>query len=142
VSPRQHRLVVAAAAVTAVALIAAWFPWRTLLGQSSQLNSASQQIASLNAQSRQLAAEQLAMSTTRAETILAREEYQLVLPGQRLIQVLSNPTNGTVAGDPGYQPLVSPSDVRNLVPVQTSAPPTTVPNGFWARVERTLEFWR
>jgi hypothetical protein len=142
VSPRQQRLVVAAAAITAVVLIAAWFPWRTLLGQSAQLNAASQQIASLNAQSRQLAAEQQSLSTTRAETILAREEYQLVEPGQRLIQILSDPANGTVAGDPGFQPLVSPSDVKNLVPVQPSAPPPTPANGFWSRVERTLEFWR
>jgi outer membrane murein-binding lipoprotein Lpp len=142
VSVRHNHLVVAAAAITAAALLAAWFPWRTLLGQSAQLNAASHQISTLNAQSRQLAAEQQAMSTDRAETILAREEYQLVLPGQRLIQILSNPTNGSVAGDPGLQPLVSPSNVKNLVPIQPSAPPPVAASGFWARVERTLEFWR
>jgi hypothetical protein len=136
-------LIVPLAIVTALVLIAAWFPFRTLLGQSAQLNAANQQLATLSAQSRAIDAERAAVSSAQATTLLARQEYQLVLPGQRLIQVLTNPTNGALStGDPGDAPLVSPSNVKDLVPVVPSAPATPGPLGFWSRVASTLEFWR
>jgi len=140
---RVRPFIVPLATLTAIALIVAWFPVRTLLGQSAELNSASQQLAALAAHSRELAAEQRAVQTPAAETLLARQEYQLVPPGERLIQVLTNSQGGSMAtGDPGSQPLVSPNDVKDLIPVVPSAPSPTSPTGFWTRVTRTLEFWR
>jgi hypothetical protein len=79
---------------------------------------------------------------------LAREQYQLVAPGQSLIQVLPGDGSGKVSqstGDPGLQPLVSPTSVSSLA---SSAAGNTLtkkhkaPNGFLGRFERTLEFWR
>jgi len=141
--PRSRSFIVPLAGVTAVALIVAWFPLRTLLGQSAQLDAASQQLSTLALHSRQLAAEQKAVLTPSAETLLAREEYQLVPPGERLIQILTNAQAGSMAtGDPGSQPLVSPNNVKDLVPIVPSSPSAPARSGFWSRVMRTLEFWR
>jgi cell division protein FtsL len=143
VNPKARRLIVPMAVVTAIALIVAWFPLRTMLSQSGQLNAASNQIATLNAQSQQLAAEQRALSTDAAAIVMAREQYQLLEPGQRLIQILSSASSGSLqSGDPGYQPLVSPSNVRDLIPVSATLPPRVTSSDFWSRLERTLEFWR
>jgi cell division protein FtsB len=143
-SARANRLIVPLAAVTAVALIAVWFPARTLLGQSAQLDTASHQISVLVQQSQSLAAQQKALSTSQAALLLARQEYQLVQPGQRIIQILSNENSATMAtGDPGLAPLVSPSASQGLIPTNPTAPTTSnKPAGFWARVVRTLQFWR
>ena len=141
---KGSRLVVPAAVLSAAALIGVWFPFSTLLGQSAQLSATSQQIAAIQHQSRDLSIQQKLLSTTEAEALLAREEYQLVRPGQRLIQILNNNLSGSQAtGDPGFQPLVSPSNAAGLLPVDPSTPPSTVHSpGLWSRVVRTLEFWR
>ena len=97
---------------------------------------------------------------------LARQNYQLVEPGQALYDIL--PPAGTssaaapgapTAGDPANQPLVSPSQAPNMSP-DPGLPATTVPSstapvgrrrptataqpsgGFWSRVGSTLEFWK
>jgi cell division protein FtsB len=143
VNDRARSLLVPLAALTAVALVVAWFPLHTLLTQSAQLNGASRQLATLAAESRALAAERKALSSPEAVTELARQEYQLVAPGQRIIQILSGPSGGSMStGDPGSQPLASPTQSKGLVPVSTSLPANSAPTGFWGRVVRTFEFWR
>jgi hypothetical protein len=139
-----RRYVVPLVALTAIALIAVWFPFRTLLAQSAQLDSTSHQIAVIEHQRQSLAAQQRVLSTTEAATLLARQEYQLVSPGQRIVQILTNPNSGSMStGDPGNAPLVAPTSAQGLIPVDPSAPANPPkPAGFWARVTRTLEFWR
>ncbi|HSN02576.1 MAG TPA: hypothetical protein VLS91_03735 [Acidimicrobiales bacterium] len=133
------------ALVTAIAMLAMWFPVRTFLHQQSQLDAAANQISLIQRQEKVLSLQAHSISSKAAATLLARQQYQLVEQGQSLIQVLP----GTVAGhpnqwsgDPGDQPLVSPSSVSSLV---HSAPGTTHSHshaGFLARLVRTLEFWR
>ncbi len=142
---KGSRLIVPATAVSAVVIVAAWFPFSTLLGQSAQLNSTARQISLINRETHTLVAQQRALSTKQAETELARQEYQLVRPGQRLIQILSNgsSTHSIDTGDPGTQPLVAPVNASGLVPQNPSAPASkSGGGGFWSRVERTFEFWR
>jgi hypothetical protein len=135
------------ALVTAAALLSLWFPFRALWHQQSEISSTSAQIAAIQRQDLSLTAQAKSVSSKAAATLLAREQYQLVAPGQSLIQVLPGNGTGYVAantGDPGFQPLVSPLSSTSL----TSGPAAATPakrapsNGFLARFARTLEFWR
>ncbi len=133
------------ALVTAIAMLAMWFPVRTYLHQQSQLDATANQIAMIQRQQKVLSLQARSISSKAAATLLARQQYQLVEQGQSLIQVLPGTVTGRStqwSGDPGYQPLVAPSSVSSLVP---SAPTTTTTHhqsGFVARLVRTLEFWR
>jgi cell division protein FtsB len=142
---KVNRIIVPLAALSAATLIATWFPYSTLLSQSAQLDATSQQISTIHRESQQLSVEHKLLSSKQAIELLAREQYQLVAPGQRLIQVLNN--NSTAGssrtGDPADQPLVAPSDASGLLPTDPSVPATPRhTTSFWSRVTRTLEFWR
>lgn len=123
------------------------FPFKTLWRQQSALNQAQSQIAQINRQSAALTQQAKSVSTEAAAIALAREDYQLVQPGQRLIQVLPGNGTGYVAQnstDPGAQPLVN---IGGLVPTtgSTSSSASHVSagvRGFVSRFVRTLEFWR
>ena len=134
------------AIVTAVAMLVAWFPLSSLWHQQSVLNATTAQINVLQRQERALALQAKSISTAASSTRLARQQYQLVAPGQSLIQVLPGGVAGGVtqgSGDPGLQPLVSPSSASSLLGVvPASAAPRRAPSGFLARLVRTLEFWR
>jgi hypothetical protein len=74
----------------------------------------------------QLLSEQQQQLNSKAEIQrLARQDYQLVLTGQTLFNVLPPTGNAATAvgsstvsspGDPGSQPLVSPADAPNMTP--------------------------
>jgi hypothetical protein len=96
---------------------------------------------------------------------LARQDYQLVSPGQTLYDVLP-PSHagstllpgGTRSGDPGTQPLVSPDNAPDMSPdpglpqapsaasssgaTRSAVVAPTAPSTFWGRVSTTLEFWK
>ncbi|MHB1087924.1 MAG: hypothetical protein ACYC19_04065 [Acidimicrobiales bacterium] len=132
------------AIVTALAMLVVWFPFNALWRQQSALDSTAAQIAAIRAQDHSLSAQAKAVSTKAQAILMAREQYQLVSPGQSLIQVLPG-SGGYVsanAGDPGFQPLVAPVSNAPTAeqPAQVTAPHAT--NGFLARLVRTLEFWR
>ena len=136
------------ALVTAAAMLVGWFPLSTLWHQQSQLDSTAAQISVIKNQEHQLALQAEAIDSSSAAALLAREQYQLVAPGQILIQVLPGNGSGTVSqstGDPGLQPLVSPSSVSTLQSGQLTATATAThassPRGFVARLLHTLEFW-
>jgi len=131
----------------AIAIVSVAFPFKTLWRQQIALNAATSQIAQIDRQSASLTQQAKAVSTEAAAIALAREQYQLVLPGQRLIQVLPGNGGGYVApnsNDPGFQPLVNPGTA--VVPSSTghadSSPSTSGLRGFVSRFVRTLEFWR
>ena len=129
---------------TAIAMLVAWFPLGTLLHQQGQLSATAQQIAVIQREQQGLAAQQRTVSTRAEAAMLARQLYQLVNPGQSLIQVLPGTAavDGTGGGDPGYQPLVSPSSIVAPVVARTSHGSTSGWRGFVDRLVRTLEFWR
>lgn len=131
------------AVVTALAMLVVWFPLNAILRQQSALDSTAAQIAAVKAQDHSLSAQAKAVSSKAQAILMAREQYQLVSPGQSLIQVLPG-SGGYVsanAGDPGLQPLASPVSNARMT---EQTPPVVAPhstNGFLARFLRTLEFW-
>jgi hypothetical protein len=128
------------AVVTAVFILVGWFPLSALWHQQSLLDSTSAQIKALQRQQLILTNQAKSVDTKAAATALAREQYQLVNPGQSLIQVLPGNAAGQVSpssADPGLQPLVSPSSGPALVKVNVHEST----NGFLSRLVRTLEFW-
>jgi hypothetical protein len=134
------------AVVTAVTVLAMWFPLSTLWHQQAQLDATAAQISAIHHQQEALRLQAKSISTKAAATLLARQDYQLVAPGQSFIQVLPGNESGKVSassGDPGLQPLVAPSSVSTLVtsPNSTSGHHAAV-SGFFSRLVRTLEFWR
>jgi hypothetical protein len=132
------------ALVTAVVIVAVWFPASALWHQQAQIDSTAAQIKVLQNQEQSLKEESKAIDSKAAAIQLAREQYQLVAPGQSLIQVLPENSAGEVtasSADPGFQPLVAPSDAAPLTVTTPHAPPSHHA-GFLSRLVRTLEFWR
>ena len=136
------------AVVTGVVMLVGWFPLGALIHQQGQLAAARTQINALHQQQQALVQQSQSLDSASAATQLAREQYQLVSPGQSLIQVLPGIGSGYVAqssGDPGFQPLVSPSSAPSLIGAPSPATAVSTghsSNGFFARFVRTLEFWR
>jgi hypothetical protein len=134
------------AVVTAVAMLVGWFPATAIWHQQSELNATTAQINAIRDQQRALSVQAKSIDSRSAAILLAREQYQLVSPGQSLIQVLpgtgANPNPNT--GDPGLQPLVSPSSVSSLVASTKTAAKhrDSATKAFVSRLVRTLEFWR
>jgi hypothetical protein len=132
--------------VSALTAVALWFPFSTLLHQGSELSAVQSQISLLHSQQSALKSQERALKSKSAEARLARQEYQLVEPGQSLIQILpSNAKGGTASGDPGLSSPVSPLNASSLVPSSGTANTVVTKahsGGFWSRVLRTLEFWR
>ena len=134
------------ALVTAVVMLVGWFPLTSIWHQQSELNSTTAQINAIRAQQRALTIEAKSIDSKSAAILLAREQYQLVSPGQSLIQVLPGvgPDSANQAtGDPGLQPLVSPSSVSSLASTHSSTTKHhSSAKAFLSRLTRTLEFWR
>jgi hypothetical protein len=135
------------AVVTAVAMLVGWFPATAIWHQQSELNATTAQINAIQNQQHALTAQAKSIDSKSAAILLAREQYQLVAPGQSLIQVLpgtgANNANPNT-GDPGLQPLVSPSSVSSLVASSKTAAKHrgSATKAFISRLVRTLEFWR
>jgi hypothetical protein len=134
------------ALVTAAIMLAGWFPASALWHQQAQLNATASEIRAVQRQEAILANERKTDDTKAAATQLARAQYQLVNPGQSLIQVLPGDSDGQVSAnsvDPGFQPLVSPSSAATSPKTSSASTSTHHPtSGFVSRLERTLEFWR
>jgi len=132
--------------LTAAIMLVGWFPASALLHQQSQIDATAAQIKAVQRQELALTNQTKSFDTNVAATNLAREQYQLVAPGQGLIQVLPGNAAGQVSpssADPGLQPLVSPSAAAPLTgstSSTTSAHHTS--NAFVSRLLHTLEFWR
>ncbi len=127
----SRRLPVAIAAVIALVVLGTSFPAAALLRQHGQLSSTSAQLQRLQNQNQLLTQQQQQLNSQAEIERFARQDYQLVFPGQTLFKVLP-PTGGTatasgaLAGDPGNQPLVAPADAPNMSPdpgLPQSGPP-------------------
>jgi Tfp pilus assembly protein FimT len=139
------------AVVVAAIMLVGWFPASSLWHQQAQLNSTANEIKAVQRQQAILTNERKTDDTKAAATQLARAQYQLVNPGQSLIQVLPGDSNGQVSAnsvDPGFQPLVSPSSSSSASASSSATSSTSTSTthksskGFVSRLERTLEFWR
>ncbi len=153
---RSRRLLLAGAVLFSAVILFAWFPASSLLSAHSNLKATQSQLASLHAQDAALAQEQKNLSDTNEIERIAREQYQLVSPGQQAYEVLppagSTSAGTPYAGDPGSDSPAAPSAASELPPggVTTTLPPThaqTAPkvvasSGLLSRMLHTLEFWR
>jgi len=144
-------------------MVLAWFPASSLLSQRQHLSAASAQLASLKAQDRALGRQQATLTSPADVSRLAREQYQLVEPGQRLFQVLPRAGTPTPAGtgqapypgDPGLTKPVAPSAVALLGSAAGTPTSKTTQGagsthrstnpahqGLAQRILGTLAFWR
>ncbi len=166
---QARRIPVAVAALIAATIVGTSFPASALLAQHRQLSAASAELARVQHQNALLADQERQLNAKTEIQRLAREDYQLVLPGQSLYNVLpaagqSAPTAGGVPslGDPADQPLVPPADAPDMSPdpglpatgttgTGAQRAPTAAASGasngagggsFWHRVTATLEFWK
>lgn len=152
---------VAGVAFAGVVLVTS-MPVSALLTQHHQLATTSAALAQAQAADRSLAAEAKALADAGTVGRLARSDYGLVPSGQKAYVILppAGASNAEVAGS-GHVPLEGPpvepgsSQSQQLLGLGGSAPaggtpagrPSSsaghgAPGGFWARVARTLEFWR
>lgn len=154
--PRGWPLLATGAATSAV-ILGAWLPVGSLLSQRAAIGATTARLAQLESQGRSLGAAMHRLDSPVALAQLARLEYQLVAPGQRLLLVVTpsfrpseRSSGGPFPGDPGYSPLVDPvtgSELRapgassgvSADAARRSAQPG---GGYFSRVLRTLEFWR
>jgi cell division protein FtsB len=119
---RRRRVVVGAAAGFATVVLAVSFPFTTLFSQHRQLTAAAAQLAAVRQQNRQLLEQEHQLGSKAEIERRARQDYQLVQPGQTLFNLLPGPGSHTVSaggptsGDPGAQPLVQPSRAPDLAP--------------------------
>ena len=131
---RARLLLVAAVAAAAVVLFA-WFPASSLMHQRSTLSQTESQLETLHRQDAALAQEKRNLSAPGEIGRIAREQYQLVSPGQQAYEVLppsgAARTGSAYAGDPGTQGPVEPSATAELPPGATTVtvPPTTSSGG-------------
>lgn len=129
-------------------------PVGALISQRDAIGATSARLAQLQAEGRTLGAAMQRLEEPDAQAQLARLEYQLVAPGQRLLLVVdpsfrptSRSAGGPFPGDPGYAPLVDPVTGTKLAAPGAAGGPRTERavsrgGGFFSRVLATLEFWR
>jgi cell division protein FtsB len=165
-SAGRARLAFLGAIVASAVILFAWFPAGSILAQRSSLHGTEAELNALHAQDSALAQESKNLSDAGEIGRIAREQYQLVSPGQQSYEVLP-PSGATAAGtpydgDPGSDGPVAPSATSELPPggVTTTTTTTTPPSsqqhaadthpdstptssgGFGSRVLHALEFWR
>jgi cell division protein FtsB len=161
----KARLAFVGALVASAIVIFAWFPAGSLLSQRSSLHGTEAELNGLHAQDAALAQEKKNLSDAGEIGRIAREQYQLVSPGQQAYEVLppsgAAATGTPYAGDPGTSGPVTPSATPELPPggvtttttttepgaspaAATTHPHATAPpsGGFVSRMVHALEFWR
>lgn len=160
----RARLAFAGAVVLSAIVLFAWFPASSLLSQRSNLTGTEAELGVLHKQDAALAQEKKNLSDAGEIGRIAREQYQLVSPGQQAYQVL--PPSGAAsagtpyAGDPGSDGPVTPSATPELPPggATTTTTPPVAPaptshsgrsggpapssGGLLSRMAHALEFWQ
>jgi hypothetical protein len=154
----------------AAVVLFAWFPATSLVRQRTDISRTQAELSTLHHQDFALGQEQKSLSNLGEIGRIAREQYQLVSPGQQAYEVLppsGAPGPGAVfSGDPGLQGPVTPSAAAELPQGgaasssrTTSVPPSvsagahgTSPasgssasgssGGLVSRMVHALEFWR
>jgi len=160
---RRTRLVLVGATVLSAVILAAWFPASALYHQRASLAGANGQLLQLRSEDAALNQERQNLSDAAEIGRIARQQYQLVSPGQKAYAVLPPsgvaPANAPYAGDPGNNAPVAPTAASELPPgtvtmtTQPTAGPPSPPRasvssgaapaeGTLARMLNALEFWR
>jgi cell division protein FtsB len=115
---RRNRLLMAGAAVVSVVIVAAWFPASALYHQHQQLGASTAQLTELRQQDKALDQERKSLASPAEIARIARQQYDLVKPGQQAYEVLppsdGSGSNAPDAGDPGLSAPVTPSGESEL----------------------------
>jgi hypothetical protein len=145
--------------VVSAVILFAWFPFGSLLHQRATLSGGEAQLSGLHKQDVALSQERKNLSDATEIGRIAREQYQLVSPGQQAYAVLppagSSAPGVPYAGDPGSTAPVAPTAASELPPggVTTTTTLAAAPthgskaashqsSGMLARMLHALEFWR
>ena len=128
-SAGRARLAFVGAIVASAIVLFAWFPAGSLISQRSNLHGTEAELHTLHAQDSALAQESKNLSDAGEIGRIAREQYQLVSPGQQSYEVLP-PSGATAAGtpyagDPGSDGPVTPSATAELPPGGVTTTTTT-----------------
>ena len=152
-------------ALLSLVILGAWFPANALYHQHTNLASAEAELNVLHEQDAALGQEQKNLSDAGEISRIAREQYQLVSPGQQAFEVLpktgSSHAEAPYSGDPGLTAPVAPSSASVLPPgsgTTTTQPakatradtlsgaskahPAAPSPGVAGRMLDALEFWR
>lgn len=114
------------------ALFAFVFPTRAYLDQHRQTNTAESRLELLRKHNAQLAAERKRLESDAEVQRIARERYNLVLPGEKAYAVVPGNT-APAAGAPGSTNTTVPPAAQNndvpgyVAPTSPPAPPPTTP---------------
>ena len=111
---------VATVVVLGLAFLAV-FPTRTYLPQRRDLRHTEQRLDVLSRQNQELSGRVARLNTDAEIERLAREQYNLVRPGEEAFAILPPP------GSPGLG--------------RDEAPNTPEPKGFWAELWDSVAFW-
>ena len=162
---RRAKVLLIGAVVLSAVILTAWFPASALYRQRASLAEANSQLVQLHQQDAALSQERKNLSDTAAIGRIARQQYQLVSPGQQAFEVLppagTAPANSPYGGDPGSSAPVAPSSNSALPSgsVTTTTRPAAQPRragsgadaassgsstapGLLQRMVQALEFWR
>ena len=164
VAHRRSVVALLGSVIVAAVILVAWFPAGALIDQHRTLSQATSTLAQLKQEDRALTAESKNLSNTSEIARIARQQFELVAPGEQAYQIL--PPAGTeggatdpYSGDPGSAQPVSPSAAFELPPGALSSGQSVAdaskgrskgagsqgasdPPDLLSRLLHTLEFWR
>jgi cell division protein FtsB len=123
--PNRRRRIVLAIWTTAVVIVAGLLlllvlPTRAWLSQRSAIASAERRLAVLQAENAKLSARVAALQTPEEVERVAREQYNLAHPGEKVLSVLPAPALTNL-------PTGWPFSLVNEIVAARSAPPATTP---------------
>jgi cell division protein FtsB len=163
---RRSRFLLIGGACLSAIILGAWFPANALYHQHSSLASANATLNQLHRQDAALTQERKRLRDSSEIARIARQQDQLVSPGQQAFAVLpptgTSKANAPYAGDPALTGPVSPSSATVIPPGSESATTTPVTTtskapssgtsttghagssggGVLSRMLGSLEFWR
>lgn len=134
---RRRRFILVVSAAFAALVLGTSFPASGLLSDHHQLAATDAALHRLRSENSALTQEKQQLNSKAEIHDLARQDYQLVDPGQTAYNVLPPTSQSTknssaaVTGDPGSQPLVAPANAAGMSPdpdgptTSTTSPPAS-----------------
>ena len=122
---RRRRFLLVGGALLSLVILGAWFPANALYHQHANLASAQAELNTLHKEDAALAQEKKNLSDAAEISRIAREQFQLVSPGQQAFEVLPKPgsarSGNPYSGDPALSAPVAPSSASVLPPGSATA---------------------
>jgi cell division protein FtsB len=151
---RRSLVLVGGSVLVSTLVLVAWFPASALLHQRQALAATTSAVNQLHQQDQALVKERQRQASAAEIERIARQQYQLVIPGEQPYEVLPrNDAGSSYPGDPANDPLDAPNASSELPPgtgTTSTKPHTAAHHGettsgspsLLSRIVHTLEFWR